>query len=189
MNIEEKFQQIVESHQEIRWEDIFRNPPDTFAEILAGLKIIMNKLQEIYLKYQEIEREVSQSIFRRFKTEELIDEFQKLLDKKEKLLLETQKQHNEKIELERQFHLRYQSLLQKYNLEDNEENKEALLGIKKKEGIEIDKELVKLRGKIADIGFDLEHNEATLQEYREMEKSFLGMIELISCHLRLITEK
>jgi hypothetical protein len=189
MNIEEKFQQIVEKHQEVRWEDIFRNPPNTFAEILAGLKIIMERLQEIYLKYQEIEREVSQSIFRRFKTEELIDEFQRLIDKKEKLIFEIQKLRNEKNTLERQFSLRYQNLLQKYKLEDTEENKEALTGVKPKEGIEIDEELRTLRRKIADTSYNLEHNEATLQEYREMERSFLGMIELISCHLRLITEK
>jgi len=189
MNIEEKFQLIIEQHQEVRWEDIFRNPPNTFAEILAGLKIIMDRLQGIYLKYQEIEREVSQSIFRRFKTEELIDEFQKLLEKKEKLIFDIQKQRNEKNAFERQFNLRYQNLLEKYKLEDNEENKEALTGMKPKEGIEVDEELQTLRRKIADITYDLEHAEVTLEEYREMERSFLGMIELISCHLRLITEK
>jgi len=189
MNIEEKFQQIVEKHQEVRWEDIFRNPPNTFAEILAGLKIIMEKLQEIYLKYQEIEREVSQSIFRRFKTEELIEEFQKLLEKKEELIFEILKLKNEKNTFERQFSMRYQNLLKKYNLEDNNENKEALLGMKKKKNIEPDEELINLRRKISGIIFDLEHNESTLRDYREMEKSFLGIIELISCHLRLITGK
>jgi hypothetical protein len=189
MNIEEKFQQIIKQNQEIRWEDIFRNPPNTFAEILAGLKIIMNKLQEMYLKYQEIEQEVSQSIFRRFKTEELIDEFQKLLIKKEETIIEIQRLRNEKNTLEQQFSLRYLNLIKKYNLEDNEENKEALLGMKKKKGVEPDEELIILRRKIADTSYNLEHNEATLQEYREMERSFLGIIELISCHLRLITEK